>query len=55
MPSDFRPLHIEHAKQKLSEALNEAEVRFSEEKKHYRELRKKRASLWYKFLRIFKK
>ncbi len=54
MRNDFRPVHMEDAKNRLTGYLKEAEAKLKEEKEHYREIRK-RDSLWYKLLGLFKK
>jgi len=54
MQNDFKPVHMEDAKKRLSGYLKEAEATLNEEKEHYRELRK-RDSWWYKLLGLFKK
>ena len=53
MRSDFRPVQTEEAKRRLASYLNEAERKLSEEKEHYKEMRKRR-SLWQKLFGFFK-
>jgi flagellar biosynthesis chaperone FliJ len=45
MRNDFKPVHMEDAKKRLSAFLNEAEKKLNKEKEHYREQRRRR-SLW---------
>ena len=53
MQNDFKPVHMEDAKKRLSGYLKEAEATLDEEKEHYREVRK-RDSWWYRLLRVFR-
>ena len=53
MRSDFRPVQTEEAKRRLASYLSEADRKLSEEKEHYREMRKRR-SLWNRVLALFR-